>query len=96
MLASHRRDFAGYTAAPAQVEQATVTGNDKDSEITISYTANLQTGKISYVDNSNGKEIGQTALSGKTGETVKVAPQAPAGWQIVPGQEIPKTVTANR
>lgn len=88
------KDFAGYTAAPAQVEQATVTGNDKDSEITISYIANLQTGKISYVDNSNGKEIGQTALSGKTGETVKVAPQAPAGWQIVPGQEIPKTVTA--
>ena len=70
-----------------------VTGNDKDSEVTVTYTVNTQTGKISYVD-SDGKEVGQTPLSGKTGETVDVIPQVPAGWKIVSGQDIPKTVVA--
>ncbi|MDK7068556.1 MBG domain-containing protein [Lactobacillus paragasseri] len=85
--------FAGYTAAPAKVEQVKVTGNDKNSQITVTYTANNQTGKISYVD-SDGKEVGQTTISGKTGETVKVTPEAPTGWIIVAGQDIPKSVTA--
>ncbi len=85
--------FAGYTAAPAKVEQVKVTGNDKNSQITVTYTANNQTGKISYVD-SDGKEVGQTTISGKTGETVKITPEAPTGWQIVSGQDIPETVVA--
>lgn len=84
---------AGYTTNPNKVEQVKVTGNDKDSEVTVTYTVNTQTGKISYVD-SDGKEVGQTPLSGKTGETVDVIPQAPAGWKIVSGQDIPKTVVA--
>ncbi|MDU8979485.1 MAG: MBG domain-containing protein, partial [Lactobacillus paragasseri] len=85
--------FAGYTAAPAKVEQVKVTGNDKNSQITVTYTANNQTGKISYVD-SNGKEVGQTALTGKTDQSVAVTPEAPSGWIIVAGQDIPKSVTA--
>lgn len=84
---------AGYTTNPNKVEQVKVTGNDKDSEVTVTYTVNTQTGKISYVD-SDGKEVGQTPLSGKTGETVDVNPQVPAGWKIVSGQDIPETVVA--
>lgn len=84
---------AGYTTNPNKVEQVKVTGNDKDSEVTVTYTVNTQTGKIYYVD-SDGKEVGQTPLSGKTGETVDVNPQVPAGWKIVSGQDIPKTVVA--
>ena len=87
------KEFAGYTTNPNKVEQVKVTGNDKDSEVTVTYTVNTQTEKISYVD-SDGKEVGQTPLSGKTGETVDVIPQAPAGWKIVSGQDIPKTVVA--
>lgn len=87
------KEFAGYTANPNKVEQVKVTGNDKDSEVTVTYTVNTQTGKISYVD-SDSKEVGQTPLSGKTGEAVDVIPQAPAGWKIVSGQDIPKTVVA--
>lgn len=64
-----------------------------NSEVTVTYTVNTQTGKISYVD-SDGKEVGQPPLSGKTGETVDVNPQVPAGWKIVSGQDIPKTVVA--
>lgn len=87
------KEFAGYTTNPNKVEQVKVTGNDKDSEVTVTYTVNTQTGKISYVD-SDGKEVGQTPLSGKTGETVDVNQQVPAGWKIVSGQDIPKTVVA--
>lgn len=87
------KEFAGYTTNPNKVEQVKVTGNDKDSEVTVTYTVNTQTGKISYVD-SDGKEVGQPPLSGKTGETVDVNPQAPAGWKIVSGQDLPKTVVA--
>lgn len=64
-----------------------------NSEVTATYTVNTQTGKISYVD-SDGKEVGQTPLSGKTSETVDVNPQALAGWKIVSGQDISKTVVA--
>ena len=85
--------FAGYTAAPAKVEQVKVTGNDKNSQITVTYTANNQTGRISYVD-SQGNEVGQTALTGKTDQSVAVTPEAPTGWIIVAGQDIPKSVTA--
>ena len=85
--------FAGYTAAPARVEQVKVTGDDKNSQITVAYTANTQTGKITYVD-GGGKEVGQTTISGKTGETVKVTPEVPSGWRIVSGQDIPETITA--
>ncbi len=61
--------------------------------VNITYTANEQSGKISYQD-ADGKEIGSTTITGKTGEIITVTPEAPAGWEIVPGQEIPKTVTA--
>ncbi|MDM8265554.1 mucin-binding protein, partial [Limosilactobacillus vaginalis] len=64
-----------------------------DSTVNITYTANTQTGKISYQD-QNGKEIDSTSLSGKTDETVAINPQAPTGWKITDGQNIPKTVTA--
>lgn len=82
----------GYTAAPASVAAQTVTADSTDGIVEINYTPNKQTGKISYVD-GNGKEIGTTLISGKTGESVDVNPQVPTGWRIVPGQEIPQTVT---
>ncbi|MBZ4029349.1 LPXTG cell wall anchor domain-containing protein, partial [Lactobacillus johnsonii] len=70
-----------------------VKNGQKDETINITYTANEQSGIISYQDEA-GKEISTTPLSGKTGETVTVNPEIPAGWELVPGQEIPKTVTA--
>ena len=84
---------AGYTASETDVPAETVTSDTKDEVISITYTANTQTGKISYQD-QNGKEIDSTSLSGKTDETVAINPQAPTGWKITDGQNIPKTVTA--
>ncbi|WP_270529475.1 mucin-binding protein [Limosilactobacillus vaginalis] len=84
---------AGYTASETDVPAETVTSDTKDEVISITYTANTQTGKISYQD-KDGKEISTTPLSGKTDETVAINPQAPTGWKITDGQNIPKTVTA--
>ena len=84
----------GYT--PSQNTVASVdnpTANTKLTDVTINYTANEQTGKISYVD-GNGNEVSHTDLAGKTGNTINVNPQAPIDWKIVPGQSIPKTVVA--
>jgi hypothetical protein len=85
-------EVAGYTAT-SNVSAKPVTAETKNETVNISYTANTQTGKITYVD-GDGKEVGQTTISGKTGETVKVTPEVPSGWRIVPGQDIPETITA--
>ena len=83
----------GYTANPVQVAEEDVNQETDNTTVNITYTANEQSGKISYQD-VDGKEIGTTSLSGKTGETITITPEIPAGWQLVPSQEIPKTVTA--
>ena len=84
----------GYT--PSQNTVASVdnpTANTKLTDVTINYTANEQTGKISYVD-GNGNEVSHTDLAGKTDEDIAINPVAPAGWELVPGQKYPATVTA--
>ena len=86
-------EIKGYTASEKVVLAVEVKNGQKDETINITYTANEQSGIISYQDEA-GKEISTTPLSGKTGETVTVTPEIPAGWKLVPGQEIPKTVTA--
>ena len=83
----------GYTANPAQVAEEDVNQETDNTTVNITYTANEQTGKISYQD-ADSKEIGSTTITGKTGEIIAITPEVPAGWQLVPSQEIPKTVTA--
>ena len=84
---------AGYTPSQNDVPEVQVTPSTKDNAVTITYTANPQTGKISYVDDS-GHEVANTPLSGKTDETVSVSPQIPHGWVVANGQTIPASVVA--
>lgn len=86
-------EIKGYTPTEAAVPAVEAKDGQKNVTVDITYTANEQSGIISYQDEA-GKEISTTPLSGKTGETVTVNPEIPAGWELVPGQEIPKTVTA--
>ncbi|MCC4325106.1 BspA family leucine-rich repeat surface protein [Limosilactobacillus reuteri] len=83
----------GYTVSESVVPEAEVKNGQQNETVNITYTANEQSGIISYQDKA-GKEIGTTPLSGKTGETITITPKVPAGWQLVPAQGIPKTVTA--
>ena len=84
---------AGYTPSQSEVSEVPVTIATKDSAVTITYMANPQIGKISYVD-TDGKEVDSTPLNGKTDETVSVSPQIPHGWVVIDGQTIPTKVTA--
>ncbi|WP_278558573.1 mucin-binding protein, partial [Limosilactobacillus vaginalis] len=84
---------SGYKPSQSVVEAQVVTGDTESQTVDITYTADQQNGKISYVD-PNGKEVGSTPLTGTTGETITVTPQIPAGWKQVPNQEVPSTVTA--
>lgn len=86
-------NIPGYTVSESVVPEIEVKNGQQDKTVNITYIANEQNGKISYQD-ADGKEIGTTPLSGKTGETITITPEVPAGWQLVPGQGIPKTVTA--
>ena len=86
-------EIKGYSASEKVVPAVEVKNGQPDETINITYTANEQSGIISYQDKA-GNEISTTPLSGKTGETVTINPEIPAGWELVPGQEIPQTVTA--
>jgi len=82
----------GYTVSESIVPAVEVKNGQQDETVNITYIANEQTAKISYQD-AAGKEIGSTTITGKTGETIAITPEVPVGWEIVPGQEISKTVT---
>lgn len=85
----------GYTASQTDVAQTPVTSETKPVTVNITYTANNQTGKIVYVDVDNkNTEVGHTDLNGKTDATVAINPKAPAGFDIVPEQNIPKSKKA--
>lgn len=86
-------EVKGYTASEEVIPAVEVKNGQKDETIEVTYTANEQSGIISYQD-KEGNEISTSPLSGKTGEAVAVKPEIPAGWQLVPSQEVPKTVTA--
>ena len=85
-------NIPGYTVSESIVPVVEVKNGQQGETVNITYIANEQTGKISYQD-AAGKEIGSTTITGKTGETITITPEIPAGWQLVSGQEIPKTVT---
>ena len=88
-------EVVGYTPSQASVAAVTgVTTDYVDPKVVITYAPNDQTGKISYVDNKTGEEVGTTQLSGKTDEEVTINPVAPTGWKIVDGQSIPRTEKA--
>ncbi|WP_295729463.1 mucin-binding protein [uncultured Limosilactobacillus sp.] len=85
---------AGYTPSQKHVPAVSVKNGDHDSEVDVTYEPDQQTGKVSYVD-GRGHEVTTTPLTGKTDETVQIKPKVPAGWKMIPDQEIPteETVT---
>ena len=82
----------GYTPNQAKVDQQTVTSQTQDQVVNIDYTANAQSTTVTLVD-PRGKEVGTDKIDGHTGETVPVPIKVPAGWQLVPGEELPTEIT---
>ena len=84
----------GYTPSKAKVERATVTADDKDTTITITYTANPQKVMIKYVDvDDNNKEVKSQSLDGVTDQTVDTKYEVPANYEEVADQDLPGKVT---
>lgn len=85
---------SGYTPSKATVERETVTADDKDTTITITYTANAQEVLIKYVDvDNNNKKVASQSVPGETDQTVNVKCEVPANYKLVADQDFPKTVT---
>ena len=83
----------GYTPTIAQVPMATVDGNTQNSSINIRYTANDQSTNVVYKDGD--KIVKTTPLTGKTGETVDVNLDVPAGYKVVNTPDKSYTFKAN-
>ena len=81
----------GYTSSQTTVEAQSVDDQTVDQTVDIYYTANSQTTTVKYVDDK-GDVVHTTTVTGKTGETVKVPNEVPAGWTITKGQ-VPSELT---
>lgn len=88
---------AGYTPS-GQVPAATPKGDDKDSTIDITYTANDQQMNIVY-QTKEGKEVGHHTIKGETDQTVQIDENdvksnwVPDGYELVKGIQVPTSVT---
>ncbi|USS90643.1 mucin-binding protein [Fructilactobacillus carniphilus] len=62
--------ISGYTADQPTVSATTVTPNDSDSAVTVTYNANEEHAHVNYVDqDANNKIIKSDLLTGKFGDT---------------------------
>ena len=84
-------DIPGYTPS-AQVPQVTVTPQSPDEDLRVHYTSQPQNTNVDY-KTPDGKIIKQDNVGGKTDQTVDVPYEVPDHYQIVPGQDLPKTYT---
>ena len=84
-------DIPGYTPS-AQVPQITVTPQSPDEDLRVHYTSQPQNTNVDY-KTPDGKIIKQDNIGGKTDQTVYVSYEVPDHYQIVPGQDLPKTYT---
>ncbi|WP_338033118.1 mucin-binding protein [Limosilactobacillus alvi] len=87
----------GYTASVKTVDAGSITPDTKDSQVTITYTANPQSTTIQYVDDDNGgQQVGElTTLRGKTDQTVTPEYNIPANYEYVSGKEASYTFKAS-
>ena len=82
----------GYTPNVAHVDGVkNPTADTKLNDVVINYTADDRNQVVNYVD-PNGKVVKTDTVKGKTDETVKVTPNVPDHYELVPGQEIPGEV----
>lgn len=84
----------GYTPTENVVKAQTVDGNSQDVTVNISYTANDQVVQVVY-KTPDGEVVKTDTISGKTGETVKIPSDVPAGYHIVSKVVNSVTITGN-
>lgn len=73
-----------------------VDSNDnQDQTIDVTYTGDVQTGTVNFVDDdNNGATIGTWQFSGRASENIPISPQIPDNrYQLASNQEMPKDYT---
>lgn len=87
----------GYTVTDAGYPATPVTGATQNTTLTLPadvYQANPQSAVVKFVDAGNpAKVIASQVLHGVTGQTIPLTYQIPTGWELVPGQDLPQTLT---
>ncbi len=84
----------GYTPRQTTVKSTPFTADDKDTSITIDYTANAQKVLIKYIDvDDNDKAIKSQPLEGVTDQALATNIEVPANYELVANQALPKEVT---
>lgn len=65
--------------------------DDQDQTIDVTYTGDVQTGTVKFVDNDNNKAVvGTWQFSGRASENVPISPQIPDDrYELAPGQTMP-------
>lgn len=62
--------IAGYRPSQVTVNPATVSGDSSDQTITISYQSDPQVATVTFVDQTNGKVLQTTNLTGKSNDKI--------------------------
>lgn len=84
----------GYTPTQNVVKAQPVDGNSQDVTVNISYTANDQVVRVVY-KTPDGEVVKMDTISGKTGETVKIPNDVPAGYHVISKVPSEVTITGN-
>ena len=88
----------GYKLVAGQKVPTSATIKDKDNPINIlvEKDANPErkdgTQTIRFIDKATGKPVSKSTVGGKVGDNIAVDPKVPDGYELVPGQTVPKNV----
>lgn len=72
--------LVGYTPSMTKVEGVKVTSETKSVTVDVTYTANEQTVNVVY-QTPDGTTVKTETVTGKTGQTVKIPSDVPAGYE---------------
>ncbi|ETY73974.1 mucus-binding protein [Lactiplantibacillus fabifermentans T30PCM01] len=79
----------GYTADKTSVAAATVAEDTPDSTVTVTYTPNLETATITFVDATTGETLGTpTTISGAYASTSTYSPQTTLATYLAAGYQL--------
>jgi LPXTG-motif cell wall-anchored protein len=76
---------AGYTPSQNSVAEQTVTSDTPNTTVTITYSQNAKSAKITFVDDDNGgQQIGQpVTINGQAGTSLDLSSDIPTNYQLV-------------
>ncbi|MCT7770773.1 MAG: MucBP domain-containing protein, partial [Lactobacillus crispatus] len=88
----------GYKLVAGQTIPTSANIKDKDNPINILVEKDANpdrkdgTQTIRFIDKATGNPVSKSTVGGKVGDNIAVDPKVPDGYELVPGQTIPKNV----